>query len=173
MRISLRIGTLLFPLMLINGPGNAPEPVNACCSDGGSCTGSAYCTACTNCSGCKHCNSGGSCGVCAGGSTRSRSSGTRSSNNLYSTPASTQGGSSSGNASQENTPHSGTALILIVVSQELNLRAGPNSEFEVLELLTLGDQLIYLGKEGVWIHVETPKGKKGYVYYKNVQIYNN
>lgn len=36
------------------------------------CTGSANCTACSNCSGCAHCNSGGTCGVCSGGSSKKK-----------------------------------------------------------------------------------------------------
>ena len=47
-----------------------------CCSEngGGKCVGKTNCTACSNCSRCAYCNSGGSCGVCAGGSYRSSSS---------------------------------------------------------------------------------------------------
>jgi uncharacterized protein YgiM (DUF1202 family) len=63
-----------------------------------------------------------------------------------------------------------TNLKLVVTSTELNVRFGPGSEYQVLETLTLGDQVNYISKKGEWILVKTDAGTKGYVYYKFVKF---
>ncbi len=143
------------------------DKLNCCSTLGGKCVGSSSCTACTNCSRCKHCSNGGSCGVCSGRSNRSTSP---SNSNLYTIPPSNNtkipnGGTSGGSKSKKV-----TGLKLVVLSQELKLRSGPGTEFEVVENLTLGDQLNYIDKESGWINVTTHNGSVGFVYYKFVKF---
>jgi hypothetical protein len=134
-----------------------------CCADKeGRCTGSASCRVCTNCTRCAHCNSGGSCGVCAGGSNNNSYS---TPTPVYSTPKKTN--TYSGSTTNENS----SKILMLVTSQELNVRSGPGSTYSVVEQLTLGDQLAYLGKTGEWIKVKVIlSGNIGYVHYKFVRI---
>lgn len=107
--------------------------VASCC--GGKCTGSAYCTACSNCSGCKHCNSGGSCGVCAGGvkwkASPSRSETTKRSD--------TYGSGTTKTTTNETTVE--PEQFVAVISQTLNMRSGPGTDYPVVLVLSKGQLL--------------------------------
>lgn len=166
--ISLYIkSSIIAATMLLSGNFiNQSNKISCCAPPGGKCTGSANCTACSNCSRCGYCNSGGSCGVCSGN--RRKTTNTRSSN-TYSTPAySNPVNYDSGY--NTNTPKKITELKLIVTTQELKLRSGPGTENESIENLTLGDQVNYISKDGVWINVMSESQNIGYVYYKYVKF---
>ncbi len=50
---------------------------------------------------------------------------------------------------------------MVVITPELNVSYGPGSEYQALEMLTLGDQVNYISKKGEWILVKTDAGTKG------------
>lgn len=146
---------------------------SSCHTDGGRCSGNAYCTACSNCSGCKHCNSGGTCGVCTSYDEPVKA--------VYKKPA------------KKKVVHSGSALKqsannktavkkasvkaiyapspahsagdkLNVISEILKLREGPGTDYPVIETLEKDDAVQLLGYDGEWLQVIVIKSKNvGYV----------
>lgn len=139
----MRFFLLLFLVWLsltVSGQTDSTQ-LASCCE--GKCTGSAYCTACKNCSGCKHCNSGGTCGVCSSGvkwkaapSPSSSGTGTGS----HTTKPKTTEAPSSNKPSYEST----MPTIVGVISQTLNLRSGPGTEYDVVLVLSKGQVLTVL-----------------------------
>jgi hypothetical protein len=140
---------------------------NCCSSLGGKCVGSSYCTACTNCSRCKLCSNGDSFGVCLGRSNRSTYP---SNSNLYTPSPKNNTKIPNGNTNGSSKSKKVTDLKFVVIAQELKLRSGPGAEFEVVENLTLGDQLNYIDKESGWINVTTHNGSVGFGFYKFVKF---
>jgi uncharacterized protein YgiM (DUF1202 family) len=60
----------------------------------------------------------------------------------------------------------------IVTAQTLNLRDGPATTFTTLARVVKDDALIVLGRNSdyTWIYVQTPAGKKGWVYASYVKM---
>lgn len=133
--------------------------IASCCENKKArCTGSSSCSACKNCSRCGYCNSGGSCGAC-------------SSRNNYVAP----------NYSTRNTKKTfvsskpkesrlyAVGEMLFVTNQILNLRKGPGTDYEILEVLAKNDRLKFLVKTGDWAKVVVQDtGTIGYVHLKYV-----
>lgn len=142
---------------------------------GGRCTGSAYCTACSNCSRCGHCGSGGTCGVCSGSS-----SGTSYSGSSYKKIKSKKHNtSSSPTSSKNNSGRSPKVELNVNVNYNNRYLAGtgavniyekPSVRSKIVTIVSKNAKLIQLAKEGEWYKVQVKSsGKKGYVYYKNVE----
>ena len=50
-----------------------------------------------------------------------------------------------------------------VTASAVNVRSGPGTDYEVLDLVHKGDILLVLGKSGDWLNIISPKGKVGWV----------
>jgi uncharacterized protein YraI len=50
-----------------------------------------------------------------------------------------------------------------VNTEELNVRSGAGSKYDVVQKLSRGDKIIVVSTEGKWSEVELPNGTKGYV----------
>lgn len=130
--------------------------IASCCSrNDGRCTGSSSCRVCTNCSRCGHCKNGGSCGVC-------------SSNSRVSTP---KYYSKTNNSSIFNLPDNTSSpnylKILIVNTENLNLRKGPGTSYPIQSHLNKNQKLIFLASISDWVKVRTKEdGITGFVSYK-------
>lgn len=152
-------------LISINFYAQDSKLLASCCEGNeakstGRCSGTAYCTACSNCSGCKHCSKeGGTCGVCTS----------------YNTPAKTTTQKTTTRKSFTSTNSNSSASYsygdkLIVISENLNLRDGAGSNYEVVEKLKEDDVLTFLSYSGEWIEVRVVmSGNKGYVNSKYVK----
>ncbi|MGC1633785.1 MAG: hypothetical protein WA749_16875 [Gelidibacter sp.] len=115
--------------------------IASCCTEGGRCKGSTYCSACKNCLGCKHCTkNGGSCGVCATDRKNTNTSNNKSS--IYYNSSLTR-------ISVTTTYIKGESLF--GNAPTLNLREGPASNFKILEKLTPKSTLIHIETEGSWM----------------------
>lgn len=126
---------------------------SSCHANGGRCTGSAYCSACSNCSRCAHCNAGGTCGVCSGSATES-----------YSKPAKARSASRT-TRKETRVPVTVPGNYVLVKSEELNLREGPGTNYDILEKLTMSQKLIVLSLQGDWLNVRVANtGTQGYVH---------
>lgn len=156
----------------------------SCCDakpkESGRCTGSASCSACSNCSRCAHCSNGGSCGVCASYSppvrytaprtvsksrvkTASKNTVTHSSNsNFYSEPKKEK-------VTKKTIVNYRSEDMLAVDSEILNLREGPGTKYEVIEVLERHALLKVIAVDGEWLQVKViDSGNYGYVNNKNV-----
>lgn len=120
----------------------------------GRCTGSASCTACKNCNYCKYCNSGGSCGVCGGGTvTRYRpSSGTTSGKSRG------DGGTTPNRYNPAGKPARRTVFlpaVATVTAVSLNVRSGPGTQYTIITRLSAGDSVIVVDTAGDnWVKIE-------------------
>ncbi|MDE5432543.1 SH3 domain-containing protein [Elizabethkingia meningoseptica] len=144
------------------------------------CTGSANCSACSNCSGCAHCTSGGTCGVCSGGSSGKRTyssggysgkktSGKRSGSKLYSSKSAIKG-----NKSPVYYYDSKAALTesnyLYTINRKVEVRKAPGDHYKVIEVLQPNSRLIFLDKEEKWYKIRVYKsGAEGFVHSKNIK----
>lgn len=160
----------------------------SCCDskpkEEGRCTGSAYCSACSNCSRCAHCSNGGSCGVCA-----SYSPPVRYTSPLKAAPSKRRAAYSSKSIAPSSfnseafvNPKSkkvtsnkkSTAVyrsedMLAVDSEILNLREGPGTEYEVMEVLHKDELLKVIAIDGEWLQVKViQSGNYGFVNAKFV-----
>ena len=139
-----------------------------CCSskslasnESGRCVGSAYCTACKNCSACRWCNSGGSCGVCGGGKSRS--------SNSFTVPRKSNRTNSNSETSSSPTNSFFTATKKTVTSKTLNVRSGPGTQYSVIDVLHEGDLVPAYGAIGEWTKVAYLRygdSYSGYVFSK-------
>lgn len=182
--IKLIFFKILFFLFVSSMSAQDHKLIASCCDskpkDAGRCTGSAYCSACSNCSRCAHCSSGGSCGVCASYSapvrytaprtvsggrakTTSKNTVTASSNsNFYSKPKKES-------VSKKVIINYRTEDMLAVDSEILNLREGPGTEYEVIEVLERHELLKVIAIDGEWLQVKViESGNYGYVNVKYV-----
>ncbi len=128
--------------------------------DEGRCTGSAYCSACRNCSRCAHCSNGGSCGVCSSSSTVN-----------YETPKPVKKSKtipqSFYNKSNETENIFYKNEIITIYSDLINLREKPSVKAKVLEKIKVGDEIVFIQKEGEWSKVQVKKtGTIGYIFSK-------
>lgn len=150
---------------------------SSCHADGGRCSGNAYCTACSNCSGCKHCNSGGTCGVCASydepvkavykkpskKKTVTSNSSLKQSGNIK-TAVKKASVKKPANAIYAPSQAYSAGDKLNVISEILNLREGPGTDYPVIETLEKDDAVQLLGYDGEWVQVIVIKSKNvGYV----------
>lgn len=126
------------------------------CHDGeGRCTGSAYCSACKNCSRCAHCSSGGSCGVCSSNANYETTTTNNKKTKYYKSPVS---------KSVVIYYHEDQVLITI---QNVNLRSGPSTEYEILKSLSKGTLVFFKEKKGDWALVKVmDTDRMGYVNLK-------
>ena len=143
------------------------------------CTGSANCTACSNCSSCAHCSSGGSYGVCSGGSSRRSFYSHKSSKKKKRTTgyvktipnkSANAYGIYSSSKAESHVRYSGNAHVVssgAVYAKNgiVNLRKKPSVNAAIIERVPKGTKMVFLGKTGSWYHVKVAKsGKSGYVY---------
>ena len=144
------------------------------------CTGSANCTACSNCSGCAHCTSGGTCGVCSGGSSKKKtySFGKYSKKKSSGSNSNMKSGYSKTNLKGSKNPvyyySSKMALtednFLFTINKKVEVRKAPGDQFKVLETLQPNSKLIFLNKEEKWYKIRVYKsGTEGFVHSKNVK----
>ena len=144
--------------------------IASCCNgNDGRCTGSSSCRVCTNCSRCGHCNSGGSCGVCSR-STRV------SAPKYHSKPNnSSRGLKTSSPFYLPDDPSSPYYLkILLVNTENLNLRKGSGASYPILSSLQKNQKLIFLAITGDWVKVRTKEDSiTGFVFYKYVVVLDN
>ncbi|MBV7268033.1 SH3 domain-containing protein [Winogradskyella luteola] len=146
-----------FALLLIIGysncysQSNKTELIASCCEEGRGCKGSAYSTACKNCTGCKHCaKNGGTCGVCSSSNTKKRSS--------YKSSTNTKLNFKKGDA-------------LYAMSNSLNLREGPGTQYKIIEKLKKHSEVELLVIKGSWLKVKVKTSKAiGYVYAKYLRL---
>lgn len=156
---------ILFVLMLFFSltclsQTSTKKMIASSCHDGeGRCTGSAYCSACKNCSRCAHCSNGGSCGVCSSSvpfetttkkKTQTKSKSYRSvklkSNNYY------------------------TIDQLLITTQNVNLRSGPSTDYEIFQFLAKGSLVYFKEKKGDWALVKVKETNRvGYVNLKYLE----
>ena len=168
---------LFFFSFLSSYAQNTKLIVSSCHADGGRCSGNAYCTACSNCSGCKHCNSGGTCGVCTTYAEpvkavykKPAKKKSVSYNNTVTKPA-YQKVTSKKLAAKKSakeiytvSPAYNAGDNLNVISEILNLRGGPSTDYPVIETLEKGDSVQLLGYDGEWVQVIVMRSKNvGYV----------
>lgn len=156
---------------------NSKLIASSCHADGGRCSGNAYCTACSNCSGCKHCNSGGTCGVCTSyaepvktaykkpakkKAVHSSSAPKQSDNNK--TAVKKASAKKPSKPVYTSAPAHGAGDKLSVISEILNLREGPGTDYPAIETLEKDDTVQFLGYDGEWVQVIVMKSKNvGYV----------
>lgn len=122
--------------------------------DKGRCTGSSSCSACRNCSRCGHCSNGGSCGVCAGSS----------SNTFYSTPSKKTKSNSNYKPAVKTEVYYKNQSITIY-KEKINLRKEPSTKSAIIEILSFGDTVFFIEKNGEWSKVKVKEtGTVGYLY---------
>lgn len=161
----------------------------------GRCTGSSYCTACTNCSRCKYCNSGGSCGVCSGGSRRTNTKTSTTKNNSYYYRNSSSKNTTNSDRyntvksyfqSKTNSLYSSEIYnlpsniyseyylkTLMVNTIILNLRKGPSTNYMILKRLNKYQKLVFLAMKGDWVKVRVKSNSIiGFVHYKYIVVLN-
>lgn len=128
------------------------------CHDGeGRCTGSAYCSACKNCSRCAHCSNGGSCGVC-------------SSNATYETTTKKKVKPKSYKSVKLKNNNYYTIDQLLITTQNVNLRSGPSTDYEILQSLPKASLVYFKEKKGEWALVKVMETKRvGYVNLKYLE----
>lgn len=172
-------------------PAQQKKLIASCCSKNeGRCTGSASCTVCRNCSRCAHCSSGGSCGVCSGGYSRTPDRTYSNSSSTYKSSYSGNGSNSSrssSNSYKSTGSNSSTKSLtyalpndilsenyqktLLVNTETLNVRSGPGTSYTVVEKLKYRQELTFLAMTGSWIKVEVKSTEMvGFVYYEHVRI---
>lgn len=172
MNIFLSFLAVLFSLTAFSQTKTKKLLASCCTKTEGRCTGSASCSACTNCSRCAHCSNGGSCGVCGGRSTQtfykakpSRGSTKRKTRNTYTTATTTY----------DNTPDIKKVSevryfevqSLTTTTENVNLREGPGTNFEILERLPESEIVMIVEQFEEWIQVEVETtGAVGYIYFK-------
>lgn len=182
--IKLIFFKILFFLFVSSISAQDHKLMASCCDaktkESGRCTGSASCSACSNCSRCAHCSNGGSCGVCASYSppvrytvprtvsksrvkTPSNNTVTHSSNsNFYSKPKKEA-------VTKKTIVNYRSEDMLAVDSEILNLREGPGTEYEVIEVLERHALLKVIAVDGEWLQVKViDSGNYGYVNIKHV-----
>lgn len=159
MKTTLLILLLTFSINIQSQTTTQKGLLASCCeTEGGKCTGSAYCSTCKNCSRCKHCSNGGSCGICAGTSVNTFTS---------SSKKSTSSSSSSSAKSVKTATNYYAGKTLIVVNATLNLRKEPSIQSEVLEILSKNDKLSFIEEKGDWVKVLVNDSERiGWVYAK-------
>lgn len=156
----------------------------SCCDakpkENGRCTGSVYCSACSNCSRCAHCSNGGSCGVCASYSQPIRHTTTRTGTDsrakaLSKSAVTTSSRSNFYVKSKKEAVIKKTIVnyrsedMLAVGSEILNLREGPGTEYEVIEVLDKYELLKLIAIDDEWLQVKViESGNYGYVNVKHV-----
>ncbi len=69
------------------------------------------------------------------------------------------------------TPQAGDKVIVKTGPDNLNLRAGPEITYLIIDILSSGTILEVTGTEGVWLEVLTPEGLGGWVHGDFVDIY--
>lgn len=157
MKSLLIIFLMFFSLNCLGQSTSGKEVAYSCHEDGGRCTGSAYCSACKNCSRCAHCSSGGSCGVC-------------SSRTNYETK--TTKTKRNANSSYKSSASKSTVIYykedqLLITIQDVNLRNGPGTEYEILRLISKGTPVFFKEKKGEWALVRMKSiDKTGYINLK-------
>ncbi|MDD7885053.1 SH3 domain-containing protein [Flavivirga sp. 57AJ16] len=189
----LRIFTLIILIFGTNNSfGQKNNAIASCCEgEGGRCTGSSNCSACTNCSRCKYCNSGGSCGVCSGGSRRTYTPTYTPKRNTYYSPSSPSTSTSNYNQNNKiktylsNNNLNSTEIYdlpndinseyylktLMVNTLTLNLRKGPSTSFDILERLSKYQELVLLAMIGDWVKVRVKStNTTGFVHYKYIVV---
>ncbi len=162
MKFSIITILLLGILYVSSGKKNLVSSNYDCVSvhtDEGRCTGSSSCRVCKNCSRCAHCSNGGTCGVCAGtGSYKSNYDAPKPAKTIKTTPS----------VDSKKTFY--TTTTLKVKNTTLNLRKGPGVNFEIVEKLSLGDELIFIESKNDWIYVKVVNSQnKGWVHSKYVK----
>jgi SH3-like domain-containing protein len=80
--------------------------------------------------------------------------------------------SKSGNSNQSLNPSSTpAATFLIVKSQKISLRAGPDFKHpELSNTYQRGTRMIALGRSNDWLYVESPNGEKGWINLAWIEI---
>jgi uncharacterized protein YgiM (DUF1202 family) len=168
------INKVVFVVVILISTGSFAQKTSekliasCCAAREGRCTGSASCSACSNCSRCGHCNSGGTCGVCSS-STRSTyyyaaPKIPKKKKVRYATDYSTSSAYSNQNAGAD-THYDEDGIFSVTTT--VNLRKGPSTEFEVIEVLSTGTIVIFKEREGDWAKVEIYRtGSIGYVNIK-------
>lgn len=133
----------------------------------GKCTGLASCRVCTDCSRCQYCNSGGSCGICSNSSPRAIYQIERYSNSVNSTRTTNPDNLMS---DQPNSEYY-LRTLYVVDTEFLNLRAGPGSNYKVIERLPKMTKLYFWAIENGWVKVTVQSTEVvGYVYYNYVVV---
>lgn len=136
-------------LLLFVSPNSSDVSVGN--THGGRCTGKANCTACSSCNYCKHCNSGGSCGVCGGGSSSTTTSYSRSTSRVHSS-------SSSGSTVQRS---------YYVTADQVNVRSGPGTKYSVIGRVSRGELVTSASNASSgWIKITFMAVVGEYVQYK-------
>lgn len=158
--------------------------IASCCDskpkENGRCTGSAYCSACSNCSRCAHCSNGGSCGVCASYSAPVRYTAPRTVSRGRAKNTSKNTVTTSSNSNFYSKPKKEAVNkrmiinyhsedMLAVDSEILNLREGPGTEYEVIEVLEKYVVIKVIAIDGEWLQVKViESGNYGFVNVKYV-----
>lgn len=110
----------------------------------GKCTGSAYCDVCSNCSRCAHCTSGGSCGMCNDGYAPVSPGRTQRSHLIPKTQTNKADVYQYSDTNYENTDElSFTAMVKV---ENLNIRQGPGTQYNVIGQLKQGDTVEVIKK---------------------------
>ena len=177
---------MLFFLASLGSNAQKDKLLASCCDarlkEAGRCTGSAYCSACSNCSRCAHCSNGGSCGVCASYSQPVRYTAPKKASEIrssYPSKSSAQASfnlgscektkSKNASASKKVTPVYRSEDMLAVASEVLNLREGPGTEYELIEVLHKDDLIKVIAVDGEWLQVKViQSGNYGFVNAKFV-----
>lgn len=159
----------------LKGYGQDNNITASCCDSKESrCTGSASCSACTNCSKCGYCNNGGSCGVCSGRKTNTYNNNNNSnfSHKKHSYPTIENVNFKDNGYHLPDDVFSEYYLnTLLVISETLNLRTGPDTKYSIVEQLKQNQQLTFRAMKGDWIKVLVKSSNTiGYVHYKYVVV---
>jgi hypothetical protein len=144
---------------------------DTCC---GKCIGAARCTACRTCEYCHYCNSGGTCGVCT--------SNPSSTHQPQYSKKYTNRNNFTKNKKQSPFTGNQTRFIqlpssAIVTAKNLNVRAGPGTNFEIIDKLSTGDGVTvteFLGKSWAkieWEDIEENIDYEGYVSINYLSFY--
>ncbi|MEI6411477.1 MAG: SH3 domain-containing protein [Bacteroidota bacterium] len=142
-----------------------------CC---GKCVGSASCNACKTCEYCHYCNSGGTCGVCnSNPSSTHQPQYSKEYTNRYNFTENNKQPPFIGN----QTHFIQLPASAIVNAKNLNVRAGPGINFEIINKLSTGDNVTvteFLSKSWVkieWEDIEKNIDYEGYVSINYLSFY--
>ena len=159
MKNTLLILMLFFSLTCISQTTSKKMIASSCHDGEGRCTGSAYCSACKNCSRCAHCSNGGSCGVCSSTVTYETT-----------TKKKTQTKSKSYRSVKLKSNKYYTIDRLLITTQNVNLRSGPSTDYEILQSLSKESLVYFKEKKGEWALVKVMESNKvGYVNLKYLE----
>lgn len=51
-----------------------------------------------------------------------------------------------------------------ITADDVNLREGPGSRYALIDKISEGELVIIQGFNGLWVQVQVPRGKRGYVF---------